>query len=324
MPRHKERRVFTFRKDEFSIVYQFYQCGDSDEKFTDDELDNLNLKLVHNQYRAKFGIPFTDEIREIRMKYGLSALKMSEVLGFGANVYRNYEAGEMPSVTSGRLIRLMEDSREFKKMLEMSKNVFEPEEFEKVKKKVEHHFDESAIYNEQFEGWLFGSTMPNIYNGYKMPNIRKAGNMVQFFAKHNKPFVTGLNKLMFYADFGHFKQHGNSISGLVYKAIQRGPVPADYGKIYNEMVNRGFVKIREVTVKEFVGEQLYGGERKDPVNEIFSESELTMLQKVSQKFQGWSASKIVDASHTEKAWQHNAEDFGRISYEYSFDIKHLE
>jgi len=324
MRRHKERRQFNYRKDSFDIIYQYYQCDDTGERFTDDELDDLNLNLVHNQYRAKYGIPFTDEIKEIRLKYDLSAAKMSEVLGLGANIYRLYEAGEMPTVANGRMIRMAEDPKEFRKWLEFSRNVFEPHEFEKLQKKIDHNCHESNVFFENFEQWLFGTKLPNIYNGFKVPSIGKTGCMVQFFAKKNKPFITSMNKLMFYADFGHFKQYGTGISGMVYKAIQKGPVPAEYNRIYNEILNNGYVKIKEEDFGEYVGEKLYSGEKKDAPEDIFSETELKILQKVSDKFKGWSSKKIVEASHTEKAWQHNEEDFGRISYEYSFDIKHLE
>ena len=47
-------------------------------------------------------LPFTEEIRQIRNKYGLPATTMSEILGFGVNQYRLYETGEIPSETNGQ------------------------------------------------------------------------------------------------------------------------------------------------------------------------------------------------------------------------------
>jgi hypothetical protein len=98
-----------YRKEKFNMVYHSYVCIDTGEHFTDDAIDTLNLTQVHNQYRAKYGIPFVDEIRELRHQYGLSAVKMSEVFGFGPNMYRLYEGGEMPAVPHGRMIKLAED-----------------------------------------------------------------------------------------------------------------------------------------------------------------------------------------------------------------------
>ena len=92
-----EPSTLVYRKETFRYVHQFYECQDSHERFTTSELDEANLAQVTNQYRAKYGIPFPEEIKRIRQHYGLSASKMSEILGFGENQYRLYENGEMPN-----------------------------------------------------------------------------------------------------------------------------------------------------------------------------------------------------------------------------------
>jgi len=82
----------------------------SDESFTTTELDDLNLNQLYNQYRAMHKLPFPDEIRRLRERYDLSATKMSDVLGFGPNSYRNYENGEVPNMSNSRLIQLVKDA----------------------------------------------------------------------------------------------------------------------------------------------------------------------------------------------------------------------
>lgn len=107
----KERRSMDFRKETFEIVFHFYRCEDSGEQFTSTSLDEVNMNQVYNQYRDKFNIPFPDEIIRIREKYGLSAVKMSEILGFGVNSYRQYEAGEMPSIANAKMIQMVDDPK---------------------------------------------------------------------------------------------------------------------------------------------------------------------------------------------------------------------
>ena len=319
----KEQRILEFRKDSFEIIYHFYLCSDTKEQFTTTEIDNLNINQVHNKYREKYGIPFLDEIRNIREIYGLSAAKMSEVLGLGANIFRNYEAGEMPSVATGRLIRLASDPAEFKKLLEMSKNSLEPHEYERVKKKVESAESECGIFNINMTNWIFSNKYPNIHNGYRVPSLRRVGNMVRYFARYNSPFTTALNKLLFYADFGHFKKHGTSISGMYYKAIQRGPVPENYGSVYNEIINAGYARIEEKDFKDFVGEQFLADSKEVVIEdkELFTQSELETLKQVSQRFLGKNTKQIVHMSHEEPAWKNNVDDFQRISFEYAFRLK---
>src|SRR5690606_12157454 len=115
----KERRSMDFRKETFEIVFHYYKCEHSGEKFTTTSLDEVNMNQVYNQYRDKFNIPFPDEIIRIREKYGLSAAKMSEILGFGINSYRQYESGEMPSASNAKLIQMVEDPKKFIEMVEL-------------------------------------------------------------------------------------------------------------------------------------------------------------------------------------------------------------
>jgi putative zinc finger/helix-turn-helix YgiT family protein len=320
----KEVRAFEYRKDKFEVLFHYYICIDTGEQFTTTGIDTLNINQVHNKYREKYGIPFIDEIRNIRSKYGLSAAKMSEVLGLGANIYRHYESGEMPSVSTGRLIRLAEDPEEFKKLFEMSKNSLEPQEYERVRKKIEQTQSSREKVEERWKSWLVGNLYPNIFNGYRVPCLERVGRMVHFFAKRNTPFTTALNKLMFYADFGHFKKYGNSISGIYYKALPKGPVPENYGGIYNHVVNAGYAKIEEVDFEDFVGERFIISEVHELEEPLFSQSELDMLAHVSDKFKGKNTRQIVDISHEEPAWQRNIDDYNRISFEYGFELKNIE
>lgn len=320
----QESRNFEFRKDTFTICFHYYRCDDTAKDFTTNELDSLNQVQVHHKYREKFGIPFIEEIKQIRDQYGLSAAKMSDVLGLGTNVYRNYEAGEMPSVATGRLIRLAGDPNEFTKLLEMSRNVLEPYEYERVKRKMQQSLSVHSGQEEMWKGWLVGNKNPNVYNGYRLTSIEKLGQLLQYFASKNTPFTTAMNKLLFYCDFGHFKKYGQGISGLYYKALPRGPVPENYGGIYNHLVNAGYVQLEEMDFGEYVGEKFLTGDKMEMKLNLFSATELELMEKVSIRFRGLTTRQIVEMSHEEKAWLENAGDKNRISFEYGFNLKNLE
>ncbi|TMI63714.1 MAG: DUF4065 domain-containing protein [Bacteroidetes bacterium] len=320
----KKIEGFDYRKESFDIVYHYYLCNDTNEQFTTEELDNLNITQVHNQYRSKYGIPFADEIKAIRHKYNLSAAKMSEVLGFGANVYRHYEAGEVPTVANGRLIKLAEDPHEFRTLVHLNRQSWEEKEYDRVIKKLQEFFDSYNKGREYYEQRLIGCNVPNVYNGFRKPRLDKISAMVNFFAHHNQPFLTALNKLMFYADFAHYKKHGFAISGTCYLAFERGPVPDNYGAIYNEVIHRGFAFVTEVDFKDYVGEKFVAPKLKfTEEDELFSESEMDMMKKVSDAFKGMNTRQIVDVSHRESGWQQNVNDSNHINFMYGFDIKHL-
>lgn len=59
-------------------------------------------------------------------------------------------------------------------------------------------------------------------------NREKLLNLIIYFVKNTtKCYKTKLFKLLFFADFLHFKETGRSITGLTYEAWKNGPVPCD-------------------------------------------------------------------------------------------------
>jgi transcriptional regulator with XRE-family HTH domain len=309
-----------FRKENFQIVYHNLLNTKTGEEFTTDELDDLNIAQVHNQYRSKYGIPFIDEIKAIKEQYGLSAAKISEILGLGPNVFKNYENGEMPSIATGRLIQLAKDPEEFKKLIALSKNELEPHELERINKKVAAKLSGWNQFDHKLEEYLFGPKIPSEHNGYKIPAMEKLGMMVKYFAQQLQPFTTKMNKLLFYADFLHYSRTGFSITGLTYIAITHGPVPKNYGGIYDRLFESGFVALEEVDFNDFTGEK-FTNQDGEPDMELFTPTERKAIVDVEQQLGKLKTNQIVDISHDEFAWRQNIDDFGRISYDYGFVLK---
>lgn len=46
-------------------------------------------------------------------------------------------------------------------------------------------------------------------------------------------FQTKMNKVLFYIDFLSYRERGMAISGLAYQAIEFGPVPQRWGRVYS-------------------------------------------------------------------------------------------
>ena len=317
----KEIRTLPFRREQFEVHYQFYLCKDTGEEFTDEDMETANINQVYNQYRVKYGIPVPEEIKRIREQYGLSASKMAAVLGFGTNVYRTYEDGDMPSVSNGRLIQMAKKPEEFKRLLELCEHEFEPEQLEKIHKKIDKLIVQFNPEKNWMEKCMLGELTPTIKNGYKSPVLEKIYQMILFFADASSPFKTKLNKLLFYSDFFHFKRTGFSISGLTYRAIQNGPVPDNYDLIFNDCVQKNIVKIKYQDHGNYTGEQFFPASGTSFNAAIFSGDELTAMKTVSQFFKTYTAKEIADTSHEETAWKENKYGHGIIDYTYGFDLK---
>lgn len=322
-----EKKELEFRKDVFSVIQFFYKCNDTGEEFTTDELDQINVNQLYNQYREKYGVPFPDEIKEIREQYGVSATKMSEILGFGVNSYRQYEAGDIPTVASGRLIQAAKDPEEFKKFLDDSRAVLTEKEYKKFSDRVDELIEKNRnnSWETLFTEQIFSHAKPTQYTGYRKPSLERIALMIAYFSKHvNELWKTKLNKLLFYSDFLNYKRSGYSISGIAYRAIPFGPVPAEYDKLYVKL------KDDELTMVNFIefNDGNYGEAitaiRKFETN-AFSEVELKTLEDVVNKFGRCNTRQIVDISHKEKAWRENESGHALISYQkYAFELQAIQ
>ena len=139
----EEPRSMTYRKEQYNYIHRHYQCVDTGMYFTDTELDTENLEQVHAQYREKYGIPAPAEIAQTRQKYGLSASKISLVLGLGVNQYRLYEAGEMPSEAIGKMLKSIQTPMVFYGYVENARKQMSQEDYTKMFQKVQRCFIET-------------------------------------------------------------------------------------------------------------------------------------------------------------------------------------
>ncbi|MDB5227428.1 MAG: putative zinc finger/helix-turn-helix protein YgiT family [Bacteroidota bacterium] len=319
---HTSMENIVFRKEDFNVLYHFYLDEETGEQYTTTSLDEININQAYNAYRAKYGIPFPDEIKNIREKYGLSPNKMSEILGFGINVYRNYEAGEVPSVSNGKFLQQIKHPEFFLSVLRSSQQ-YDHKEYEKLRDKIDASLQGWASFEQVYEDYLLGDRTPNEFTGYRAPHLEKIANMVLYFAEQLKPYKTMLNKLLFYADFYNYKRTCFSISGASYRAIQMGPVPKNFNGVFEYAEEKGFIQINLIRYNDNIGEQFDKHENISFNKKLFNHIELDTLETVLQKFKGYNTKEIVDISHKEKAWSANVAEKALIDYKYSFELSAL-
>lgn len=316
----REPHTLSFRKEEFEIQYHYYLCEDSGETFEDENLLQLNLTQVHNLYREKYNLPFTEEIIALREQYGLNASKMAAVLGFGTNVWRGYESGEIPNVSNGRLIQLIKDPDEFRKLLKIS-GVLSDGEMKKAEKALDNLAEQqAALQKHDAQSFFFGYPTPNRFTGFKMPNLAKFHQMVRYFVEHDSPWKVKLNKLLFYADFLHFRRTGFGISGAQYVAIQMGPIPKHFDGLFGEALSQGILDLEIMHFENGGTGELFRPGSQPFDKELFSPEELQTLEQVVQQFRKTNTKAIIELSHQEKGWKERIEGKRGVEYLYGWEL----
>ena len=320
---HRELRTITFRKEEFTVLFHCLKEPDGDDTYTTTELDALNINQVYNQYRDKYNLPFPDEIKAVREQYGLSAAKMSEVLGFGANVWRNYETGEVPSESNARLIQLVQEPKRLRDLVELNEQLAEKE-----KRKILQGIDAMLVrpkplFSEaNIQDYLMGGRLPDRTTGYRRPNLARMTEMIVFFTHKKKPFKTVMNKLLFYADFLHFKRTCYSITGARYRAIQMGPVPVRFDALFDHVATKDDVDLMQTELADGrIGAQFEPRQGRPFREDLFTEEELKTMEDVAQHFASATAKQLVDLSHEEEAWKEKHEAREVMDYTKAFELK---
>ena len=133
----EETAEVTYRGVVISYQRSFYHCVDSNLEFTDEELDKLNLKLIYDTYRRIYSIPLAEDLKAMRMRYGIPAIAISQILGLGENQFGLYEEGTMPTVSVGRLLALAMNPDNMIQMLLACRNIFNERQFDKYYRSIE-------------------------------------------------------------------------------------------------------------------------------------------------------------------------------------------
>jgi len=126
-----------------------------------------------------------------------------------------------------------------------------------------------------------------------------------------------MNKLLFYVDFVAYRQTGKGITGLAYKAIQHGPVPVRWDRIYSfyDEINQEIVQFSDGRAGTKLVSKL------SPDMTEFDEDELKVLEFVCERFKSETPTQISETSHQEEAWKQNIDSDQLINYEMAFTLK---
>ncbi len=297
-----------FRGEKFFYTHLAYKCQDTGEQFTTTELDEVNANQVYNAYRYRHGMPFPDEIIDLRKHYGVSAAMMSDIMGFGANQWRYYEADKVPNESNSRTILAIRNKSVFLDFLESARNTIGDKAYGKTKA----HVESLPPYTRQGR--------PSERNGFISYSPQKTTEAIKYFIyRLNGVFTTKMNKLLFYADFTKYRHSGFGLTGLEYRAITHGPVPNGYGEVYS--------KADGIEMEEYIYPNGTSGillvSQETPDMEVFSELEREILSAVCDKYSRYSAGDISQESHQEKGWKECIDGRLLIPYTFAFDMVDL-
>ncbi len=285
------------------------------------EADGVDpAEIAFAEYRRSRGLLTPEQIRELRERYKLSQKSFAALLGMSEATINRYEGGGLQDPSHDQAIRVCDNPDVMLDLLKRRGHKLSDWQRRRVESALQHEQDDAPEI--PVSGQMH--RMPDeasLRTGYRRFNSdRYAAAVVWFCGRLRTVTPTSLNKLLFYADFQHFRTHAVSLTGAAYRRLPYGPVPADFGGLREQMELDQIVEIREVQWENGnVGEEYHVGPRAKELETSFLASELEVLETVAKIFEEATPSQISERSHAETAWK-DTKDRTLISYEKAAEL----
>lgn len=304
--------------EKIEVDAQVMVCPECGEEFFCEELDNATLICAYNEYRRKHKLLMPEEIKKIREQYGLSQRSFARLLNWGDKTICRYENGSVQDKVHNSLLLFLRKPQNMRTFLAENEIMLESKQRTKLIETVEllekntEYISEKHLFDKYFSGY------PCEGNGYKAFDYDKTCAMVLFFAKKSSELLkTKLMKLLNYSDMIFYKENGISISGLKYAHLPYGPVPENFDILLGKMAVDHIAHI-EVSFDNGYEKHQVISECDIPDN-ILSEEELKVLERIHGKFKNFGSVDISNYSHNEKGYRETKKG-EIISYAYAKDI----
>ena len=303
------------RNENIEVDVEFFKCTECGVEFENTRGHDA-LEIAYREYRSRHRMLTPGEIKEWRKRHGLTQKELGQILSWGGATLNRYENGALQTEAHEKLMRLAMEPHNLIKLIQESPGVLSDEKSARILKELSAEDDEANSFDMIFED-RFGRYSPDAFSGYSRLQLSKLYNAIIFFCRGGT-LKTKLNKLLFYADFKHFKDYTVSITGARYVHLDFGPVPDNYEFFSAELQRGGALEVNEIVFDKYSGYDCKS--IIEPDLSVFSDSELKVLTEVKEFFRSFNSSQIKDFSHNEAGYK-NTRNGEKISYLFANELQ---
>ena len=308
-----------FKDVEVEYPARYFYCENADEYFSDESMITENDIAMKNAYRKAVGLLTSDEIADIRCRYGITQSDLCLLLGWGGKTVTRYESHQVQDIAHDTILRkLNEDPEWFLTLLEAVKDKLGKSSYEK------YYEAASRLYASDRDEYLKKAIMAR-YAGFKNAfslkgntelSLEKVIDSIRYFANSEKVttlYKVKLMKLLWYADALSFKRRNRAITGLVYQAMPMGAVPVAHDAIIDfSKINREEIEFGEGTGYHFLPTA-------DKEYHSLTDEDKNILDDIIGIFGSMSKDEIVRTMHSETAFTETARH-DMIQFKYAEEL----
>jgi putative zinc finger/helix-turn-helix YgiT family protein len=313
--------TYPVKGEPISVLANVRVCERCGQDVYDRELDSENLGMAYSLYRRKHRIISPDELQAMREKYDLSQRGLGTLLGWGEVTIHRYENGSLPDDAHNQVLRFIQDPFNMERVADQYGDRLHQSARNRLTRRLSDLLTQRAPKKViEVLAQSSGHNKPDEYTGFQYFNAEILMEMIVFFAgKTAGVFKTKLNKLLWYADFTHFRLYSVSISGATYIHLTFGPVPDMYEFFLSSLCVEGSLRLNEIDYgDDIVGEKFLA--TREVGAEALSSTAIEVLESVYGRFKSTTAREITRLSHEENGYI-NTQQGEPISYLYAKDLK---
>ncbi len=315
----KRKATVTIKGEKVHYDEEYFVCEkvNGDNEFVTASVENSNLLRARNEYRKKMGLLTSDEIVNIREKYGLSQVDLSQALGWGEATISRYESKAIQDSAYDNVLQLIRSNPLILYYLYMRNGaLFSKNKEEALINRINEELladGRETIARDNLESFYITYNEETIKNGFKCLDIDKLEVIINYLAKNIKNlFKVKLMKMLWYVDIISFQLNNISMTGLVYQHATMGALPIGHDAIL-QLDN---VSFQEELSPDYdnVKYHIVYNEKLD-INGITKE-EQKIIDSVITKFASMNTKEIVDYMHEEEAYK-QTNDGEIISFDWA-------
>lgn len=207
--------VQKINNEDIFIEAKIPYCKECNEELSDLDLEEIRYDLAFDKYRRLKKLLSSNEIKDIREKYGLSQRAFSRVLGFAESTINRYELGAIQANTHNMVILFSKYPNNMIMLLNQNGDNLSDNEKRVLEVRINEIMSEDIEYNGEEQNIIFKDAMNRLINtvdemSKKINSIdlrlEQYGNVLEKGASNNSEAWPTLDS---YGLMGTFEGFGN-------------------------------------------------------------------------------------------------------------------
>lgn len=152
-------------------------------------------------------------------------------------------------------------------------------------------------------------------------NRKKYQNAILYLCRKLKGELRGkkkLAKLLYFVDFDLYEKEQRSLTGDVYKAYPKGPLPTHLNVVLAGMEKAGALRVTQVKEwgEDYAPTEIYKSVT-EPDMSVFDTGEIKMLDRVIRRYGRLNGEQLSQLAHAEAPFA-AAKPYETVHYEFTY------